>query len=751
MGKYLTLFFLFLTISFVLKAQENDGLNELKSAYLNVQNENYKEAYPYFKKMLGQYPKEPTYNYYFGRCLLFLEHNPEKAINYLRFASTKDVPVDVYYYLGIAYTKNYKFEKAIESFQRFEKNASKKELKNLNYDAYLAMAQNGLYLTKYIRKPLVYSKQKFDINDFYKIYSFVDLEGSFIEQSNFLTDSDSVQTNSIMFVPNVIKNNDFLYITKINDKRGDYDIYRITKLNDSTWSEPENLGDIINTPFDEGYPFMHSDGTTLYFASKGHYSIGGYDLYKSTWDWNTQQWSEPENLDFPINSPYDDILFVPSPNKKIAFFGSDRDTESNNIMVYKLKLTSSEPYIELDNYQDILTYAKLDVNVKLDEEVKQSGNKYKTEEKELVKIKDDEGFLHKSEYDSLLNLAINYQLKADSLRWVIDEKRSIFDNTSNGQERARLSNIIIELEREIYDLQKKADGCYNRVREIEQMNLASTKAIYENDKKNEPKKYTEENREPKIFVEPTIDSLSKTKLTIPDEEVVEDNLVEFGLRIENPSVYNKENPIPLNETLPDGVIYMIQLGAFSSEKSTGVFKGLTPLSCIKSVNSNIRKYFAGKFLQLSEAEEALPIVKSKGFKDAYIVAFDHGDIISVKKAVTIESKDKSVYVVKTKNTENIEKDDKNENLSIIFILKGQIEQTDSVVVENIKTELPENLELFIEPKQEKITFLVKSFSSYDGALPIKKKLEAILGKEVEIHAYFAENQIPLEQARKITK
>jgi hypothetical protein len=382
--------------------------------------------------------------------------------------------------------------------------------------------------------------------------------------------------------------------------------------------------------------------------------------------------------------------------------------------------------------------------------VKQTGNAYKNSEKKLVKIKNDKDFKHKSAYDSLLNLAILYQLNADSLRWIIDDKRTVFENTADGQERAQLSNVIIKLEREIYTLQKKADNCYQRVREIEQLNLASEKSIYEDKKEIEPKESFTENKSPKIFVEPTIDSLTKSKLTIPETKIEDKHFMETGLKVEQTPIYTQENPIPLNETMPDGIMYMIQLGAFSSEKSPAVFKGLSPLSCVKQEDSSIRKYFAGRFLQLAEAEKALPTVRSKGFKDAYIVAFDNGEIISVKKAVTLESREDRVQITIPEENES-QKVDKPEDLTIIYVLKGNMEKSDSVIVEKMNSELIDNLELYLESKEKSISFIIKSFSSYDNALAVKYKLEAILQKEVEIHAYFAESQIPLEQARKITK
>jgi Tol biopolymer transport system component len=77
----------------------------------------------------------------------------------------------------------------------------------------------------------------------------------------------------------------------------------------------------VNTEFDEDYPFLHPNGKTLYFSSKGHNSMGGYDVFKTTYDdAETQTWSKAnENLEFPVNSPDDDILFVTDSLEKTAF------------------------------------------------------------------------------------------------------------------------------------------------------------------------------------------------------------------------------------------------------------------------------------------------------------------------------------------------------------------------------------------------------------------------------------------------
>ncbi|MGI4743599.1 MAG: OmpA family protein [Janthinobacterium lividum] len=114
------------------------------------------------------------------------------------------------------------------------------------------------------------------------------------------------------------------YLYFVSDRpegnRGGRDIYRL-ELDART--PAQNLGPVINSPYDEEGVFMHPDGKTLYFSSKGHDSMGGYDIFKSTL--NAQgQWSEPENLGWPINTPDDDVYFVLSASGQHGYYSSDQ-------------------------------------------------------------------------------------------------------------------------------------------------------------------------------------------------------------------------------------------------------------------------------------------------------------------------------------------------------------------------------------------------------------------------------------------
>ncbi|MDY6800552.1 MAG: hypothetical protein SVU94_04925 [Bacteroidota bacterium] len=756
--------FCFILLVFTLNAQEQNGsseLNELKTAYINLKQGNYSDAYVYFKKMLKIYPKDPTYNYYTGICLLHIDPNPAKALHTLRYASTQDVPDDVYFYLGLAYHRNYQFNEALKNYLWFQEKATKQQVNDYELDNYISMAQNGMYLIKYGRNLSVYSRENIVKEEFYKQYQFNDLDGKFIETNVFFNwEKDSLEENTVIFVPNELEQYEVLYFAAKHNIRGDYDIYRITKLSDTTWSKPVNLGEVINTPFDENYPFIHSDGSTLYFASKGHYSMGGYDIYKSSWDWGRQTWSEPENLGFPINSPFDDILYVPSANNKLAMMSSNRNNKKNVYNVYKFDPDYYSPYIELSSLEMIKQMADMKVNATFDA---REGHKSKHTKGEntasFIKPSLEKDFLYKTEYDSLMNLALSYQMRADSLRWIIDDKRKQFDHTPYGQSRAKLSNQIIELEQQVYLTQKSADKCYQKVREIEQQNMASKNITYgffgedHLDKEiiqSEQKNTKMERQHLDAAFEK--DSLQKIQFYVDrtDEAKDQSNVFEFNIKL--PSRYNSSNPIPVNEQLPDGIVYMIQLGAFSSTKNPAVFKGLEPLSVIKKPNSNILKYYAGKFRTIREAEKNLPQVKAKGFSDAYIVAFQNDKIIPINKAVTLEDKNPEIsYSTSVKTKPKEDKPEKADNLTIIYTVNLILTDADSIFIDKIKALVPETKDLYLEKQSNRQKVTIKSFTDFKEAFTLKDKIESIVNKEVEVYAYFAEHQIPLDQAVKMSQ
>jgi len=114
---------------------------------------------------------------------------------------------------------------------------------------------------------------------------------------------------------------------------GGMDLWYSVKDNDEKWSNPKNLGGAINTPGDEMSPFIHFDGRTLYFSSNGHQGMGGHDIFYSRMNDDTT-WSEPVNLGYPINTYNDEMGLIIDASGSKAYFSSVRDEKYGKDIFY---------------------------------------------------------------------------------------------------------------------------------------------------------------------------------------------------------------------------------------------------------------------------------------------------------------------------------------------------------------------------------------------------------------------------------
>ena len=129
----------------------------------------------------------------------------------------------------------------------------------------------------------------------------------------------------------------------ISDRPGGFggrDIYRCKKLPNGNWSLAQNLGPTINTKYDEDAVFIHPAGD-LIFASNGHKSMGGFDLFVSSLD-EEGKFTAPENMRFPINTPDDDVFFVTSPDGKRGYFSSVADKGYGEKDIYMMSIPDAK-------------------------------------------------------------------------------------------------------------------------------------------------------------------------------------------------------------------------------------------------------------------------------------------------------------------------------------------------------------------------------------------------------------------------
>jgi len=336
----------------------------LQSAEDSLVVENYQFAAQVFSRLLSLYNDELYFRLKYAECLVYLNSDLEQAIDYLKIITQSGKMPEAYYFLGLANHYRYMFDKAINNYNTFLKSdLPSNEKENLPVHRQIAMAENGKKLVEYAYLLNVIESKKLTMSDFFYSYNLEEMGGRFVRKHpDFQSRYDRKrEKNPIMF----IANNDNYILFSSYGRRGKTgrDLYAVVREKDGSWGEAEMLGKIINTTEDEDFAYLHPDGKQLFFCSKGHNSMGGYDIFRSQWDENTGNWGIPKNMDFPINSPMDDMLYVNDSADNFAIFASRRDSENERVSIYKILINKDPEKLKIETMQDLIKTSKLEVNL----------------------------------------------------------------------------------------------------------------------------------------------------------------------------------------------------------------------------------------------------------------------------------------------------------------------------------------------------------------------------------------------------
>ncbi len=152
--------------------------------------------------------------------------------------------------------------------------------------------------------------------------------------------SDSIESGITLTI-------DGRYAYFASDRAGGYggsDLYVTEKGPDGKWGPARNLGPKINSKLDEGGPYIDYGGSLLYYSSKGKKGMGGYDIYRAAvLNREHNDWTDPDNLGYPINTPDDDIFFVGSRDSKRGYYASIREGGFGGMDIYRITIPEYKP------------------------------------------------------------------------------------------------------------------------------------------------------------------------------------------------------------------------------------------------------------------------------------------------------------------------------------------------------------------------------------------------------------------------
>lgn len=693
---------------------------------------NYYDALPLYEILLKENPKVIEYKLKVGICHINLTSSPEKAIEYIEGVyNSKPKTPDVLYYLGKAYALNYKFDLAIETFNKAlnDKKTSvklKKEIPHL-----ISQCNNGIAIVKdslsveiiNLGAPINSADDEYSptisadettlvftykgvksIGNRQDEYNRREENGSFYEDiyvshkkngewSEPTSLGDTINSNlheaSISLSPDGQK----LYVYKDNQKySGDIfettkkngvwlepkplainsefweghaaispngkfmifsserpgslgfrDLYSANLLEDGTWGNVKNLGPTINTPYNDDAPFIHSDGVTFNFSSKGHSSIGGYDIFESK-ILNDTAFSEPRNIGYPINTTADDIFFYVS-GAGNAYYASARKGgygQSDLYIINVKDIVSSKPVLLVNGVVKTNgKFTKADITVRTE-----SGNDLGTYHSDVIDGK-YQFYVDLKDYYVITYKVEGFPAQVISIDATeYSEYTEIEKNINFNDADVSINGWALLKENPLKPITNLKVNLTNKDKSINKVDTTDAEGRYNfNNLPNDDYYLIFLNEEDEKLIEDssyiikgsvTIKDLPYTQASINGVPTDDDGKYRFevknkfyGLLSGDPSKLEEMSVDDImaqyGDQTADGVVFKVQIAAYTNAQNY-ISKHLDGLGNVGKVtlNDGITRFTIGEFTTLRAVKELQQKAIKKGQDDAFVIVFING-------------------------------------------------------------------------------------------------------------------------------
>lgn len=506
---------------------------------------------------------------------------------------------------GDSLRMEYRFAESVEMYEAALA-ATGDSLERLEIDARILLSENGLSMTGFVGTPSIVARHRFSVRDFYLFYPLED--NSWVPVPNRL---DTLGTNPFSRATYVPEGAREIYFSA-PDATGAMNIY-YTEDRDTVWSLPVLLNEGLVSSSDEICPMLSGDGKTLYFASSGLYGVGGYDIYMSSWDDSKGEWGTPVNMGFPYSSPYNDFLYAETPDGRYTLFASDRDCPPDSVDVYVLD------YDNMPVRKPVTDVRKLKEICSMNPEDNLAGGTSSSDG--IPENVDTRRYM--AQVDEVKALKDSLYRCMSS----IDADRSRIAISEDETEHTELASRISANELLIPQIQASLDSALAVLQKIE-MEFLFNGVVLDPDR---------------IIAEADREVVGASSgfafARMSPRENLDIDIEEPEKEFDYSFMVLPEGRFAENNVLPDGLVYQIQIFTLSRKARTAELNGLSPV--FESVTPTGKyTYRVGVFRTYNDVLSRLNDVKKAGFRTAYVVPLNDGEVIKMAEAKALEAKNK---------------------------------------------------------------------------------------------------------------
>ena len=318
MKRIIAIYILLLASVAPLFAQSRDAMKKM------FDEGRFEESKPLFEKLLAKNPKNSEYNYWYAACCLETGDTVDVE-EMLEFAASRNI-TKAYWYLGYWYSLQQDYSLASENYGFFIDETKDDSLRNVAQqrmnicDRLNRMVRNS-EIVCFVDSFVV------DKEDFLSVYTMGSDVGRVASCADYFGDADLPG-----YLNETQRGMDIFFSDENDDDAPLLKLYRRSKVGESWGSVQPIVG--FDTKGNDDYPFMLADGITLYFASDGEGSIGGYDIFVSRMDTESGRFFRPDNVGMPFNSTANDYMMAINEVANLGWFVSDRNQPQGKVCVY---------------------------------------------------------------------------------------------------------------------------------------------------------------------------------------------------------------------------------------------------------------------------------------------------------------------------------------------------------------------------------------------------------------------------------